>query len=554
MLRQINQAAIKFLTPVNSEDTYREIVEEAKKLVSGESGSILLNMQGTLTRVFTTADFIKTYDLSADRFINEVYRQGRLQTIEFDDDTPIKRKFHKQGINALIILPLRYKKRTIGLLVLHLKQVFKLTKDGADALELYGNLASLAIRNALLHEQNLEALKAKSISQTSENMLGKVNKASLKFLLPLATEENYSIIVSEALKLIGAQFGSLVLKSGDGFKRVYTNLPGANKVNIRKRGYTFKAYSEKKIIIVHSNTHKKKMHPSILALGIRTNIFLPLIYKNESIGVVALHSRRDYPFTDRELGALRLYASLASLALKKAQLHTETLKALHTRDLFISMAAHELRTPLTTINGYIQMLRRKILPDDSTEARWVAELSGETYRLTELVNELLAVNRIKSGGELQYIFRECSLKTIINRALSNVHFVYPERLVTFQDQLIDSQDMVIGDFDKLLQVITNLIDNAIKYSSAVSEVIIKLKTDPPFVVVSIKDSGQGISKSELPKIFDEFYANHRGGQEGIGLGLFLSRNIVMQHHGKIKVQSKVNKGTTVEVKLPKVAD
>jgi len=134
-------------------------------------------------------------------------------------------------------------------------------------------------------------------------------------------------------------------------------------------------------------------------------------------------SLQDGYFTEKEVNILKLFSSVASLAVIKMRLLNETQKALETRDLFISMAAHEFRTPLTTISGYTQLLYTKLAGANTSESRWIEELIWETSRLTILVNELLAANRIKSG-KLQYIWKECSLKEVISRAILAFRFTH----------------------------------------------------------------------------------------------------------------------------------
>lgn len=240
---------------------------------------------------------------------------------------------------------------------------------------------------------------------------------------------------------------------------------------------------------------------------------------------------------------------MASLAIRKTQLYDESKKALEVRDLFISMAAHELRTPITTISGYSQLLYSKLGGSASVESRWISDLAWETLRLTHLVNELLEVDRIK-GGQFQYTFEECSLREIIRRAISDFHFIHPEHKVILEDKL-NGGDLVIGDFDKLLQLVINLLDNAAKFTPPEKEINLTLNFKSSYIIFTVKDQGHGITGKDLPQVFEKYY---RGEviKEGMGIGLFLVKNIVNQHHGTINIFSKENRGTRVKIKLPMV--
>lgn len=239
---------------------------------------------------------------------------------------------------------------------------------------------------------------------------------------------------------------------------------------------------------------------------------------------------------------------MATLAIRKTQAYDETQKALGARDLFISMAAHEFRTPLTTISGYIQLLQSKLSGANTSEARWTEELSWETSRLIILVNEFLQLHNIKSG-QFRYHLKECSLKEIAERAIKITRFTHTHHKVILEDNLAGQRDTVIGDHDKLLQVVTNLIDNAAKFSPQGTNIIISLQLHSPYLILTVTDQGRGISKKDLPGIFESFYQGSAK-QGGMGLGLFIAKNIIRKHRGFIKIRTKKGAGASVDVILP----
>ncbi len=193
--------------------------------------------------------------------------------------------------------------------------------------------------------------------------------------------------------------------------------------------------------------------------------------------------------------------------------------------------------------------RKENLPE--AESRWAEGMHTESYRLTLMMNDLLEINRIKSG-RMQFDWKECSLRYLMTRTVNNFKFNYPDREIVLRERLQENEaDYVIGDHDKLLQVFTNILDNAAKFSKHDTKVIFDLCSKGGNFIISIKDSGTGISKKDLPRIFEGYYRGRDANREGMGLGLFLAKNIVDEHHGFIHIHSKVNKGTTVEVHLPK---
>lgn len=384
-----------------------------------------------------------------------------------------------------------------------------------------------------------------------ENILERINQAGLEFLVSLNLQQTYAKVAGEAARLVGAKMAVLHLWEDGNFVRAGSYPPSLPTIGEpRKRGFTFRSYKEKQAFIVRAAT-LNNVHPELKRFGYEEVVFIPISDHEGSIGTLSVMMPKEKAFSDKELKALGVFGSYASLAIRKAHLFEEIKEALETRDLFISMAAHELRTPLTTISGYVQLLRTKFAKVEATEARWVEELSWEVSRLTQLVNELLEVGRINSG-KLQYVWREQGLKQIIRRGIQDFQFSYPQHKVVFLDQIGNNRDILVGDFDKLLQVVINLLDNAGKFSPPGSEITVGLKFRSPYFILTIRDWGRGIAKKDLPHVFEGFYRGKDVAREGMGLGLFLAKNIVEEHHGSVHMHSRPNKGTLVEVQLPRV--
>lgn len=393
-----------------------------------------------------------------------------------------------------------------------------------------------------------------------DTILEKIHKSALKFLAPLSLEETYKTIVDEALRLVNGEYGTIMLLEGKSLVRVYSTAPQLYDVGTGRDGpfgdkdSRYQVVEKKTPIVLTIDDFKflKEKFPALKVFKDRAAIMIPLTNHNKTVGILSVISLVNSDFSKKEMEILKLYGSLASIGIRKTQLYDETKQALETRDLFISMASHELKTPLTTINGYIQLLKGKYKNSKSSEAKWVSELSWESYRLTQLIKELLEVDRIKSGN-LDYHWKEISLRDVVNRSLTNFRFSYPDREVVFEDFLSSSSDIIIGDFDKILQAVDNVLDNAAKYSATSQTIEVSLKSIKGCLSLTFNDHGAGIKKSDMDKIFERYQrgVNHR--REGMGLGLYLVKNIIEKHRGEVKVKSRINKGTLVEIKLPVVA-
>lgn len=380
-----------------------------------------------------------------------------------------------------------------------------------------------------------------------ESILEKINKSTARFLVPLTTEETFKIIVAEAKKIIGGDYGAIFLENNSELERVYADADFFT-FKQRKRGFTFTTFTTNKPLVVDVDS-EKNFHPAIVNNGIKSIVHIPLAYKDKSIGVLTIHSLEPKHFSQKDLHLFVLYGSLASMAIRKTQLYDETKNALETRDLFISLASHELRTPLTSINGYIQLLHRKLAHQPTVEGKWIKELYEESIRLTNLIKELLEINRIKQG-QLQYELRECRIEEFVHAAIGRYRFVNPDRRIQLMNDLKNKDTRIIGDCEKLLQMVSTLLNNADKFSPHNAPIEVILSQTRHHVIIQIKDQGLGIAGNDLNKVFEGFYKGDKKESEGLGVGLLLAKHIVSYHHGSISLKSKKNRGTTVEVRLP----
>lgn len=387
------------------------------------------------------------------------------------------------------------------------------------------------------------------MAQPEYKIIEQIYEAGLKFLEQRGPKDTFSTIVSEGVKLIDGDYGSVLLMHGNELISVYALPPAAYQVQVRKDENIYACFNSGKPIL-DTIRSRQKTYPKLKKADTSSTIFIPLMNGGRSVGVLIVNSKKDREFSYYQLHILQLFGAMASLAIKQTQLYDEIKKALDMRDMFISMASHELRTPITTISGYVQLLQSKIKHKAGISKIWLDDLSKELGRLTLLVKELLEINRIKSGN-LQYIFKESNITEIVDRAVKTFEFGYPEKRIILENNL-GKDGVVIGDYDKLLQVINNILENAAKYSADDKEIRMILTRRSNQLRIIVKDRGIGIPSKELPDIFKGYVQGKNHTREGLGLGLFLTKSIVDKHLGSIKIKSAENRGTTVEILLPKV--
>lgn len=256
-----------------------------------------------------------------------------------------------------------------------------------------------------------------------------------------------------------------------------------------------------------------------------------------------LTRRIDKPRTQDEVG--RLVATFNEMLARIEELF-------RSQQRFVSDMSHELRSPLTAIRGNLDLLRLGATGSPEEREQALAAIDGELGRTQRLVADLLLLARADEGLALEK--RPVEMDTLLLDV-----FVQAKALAHGQVKVaLGSEDVaqVMGDHDKLKQLLMNLVDNAIKYTPAGGEVKLSLDCDEEWVRVSVADTGIGIPPQDLPRIFDRFYrvdkSRARGSEHagGAGLGLGIAKWIAEAHGGRIEVQSRTNKGSTFTVWLP----
>lgn len=233
---------------------------------------------------------------------------------------------------------------------------------------------------------------------------------------------------------------------------------------------------------------------------------------------------------------------------------TRELGLLNAKSEFITIAAHQLRTPTTGLNWALDNLGKdKNITGESRETLSIARKTAKN--LLKIINDLVNIAQIEEG-KFGYQFKKINLTNFLGKVLSDAESVAKEYNVKlYFEQPKDKELLVKADTTRLALVISNLVDNAIKYNVANGQVIVKLRKLPsqPYVEVSIKDTGVGMSKESLSKLFTKFFRGknvEKFAISGSGLGLYLAKNIIKKHGGKIWAKSVLNRGSTFYFTLP----
>ena len=279
----------------------------------------------------------------------------------------------------------------------------------------------------------------------------------------------------------------------------------------------------------------------------RSILAVPLLCKAKVIGCLEAVNRRTAElYSEEDLQILTVLAAQAAVAIENARLFQQSDQ--------ISEMVHELRTPLTAIVACADMLQHPSLkPEQAREL--IQTIRGEGMRLSNLANSFLDLARLESG-RVRLAQERVNLVGVIRETILLQAPQAQKRGVEILFEPPTAAPHVIGDRDRLKQVMLNLISNAIKYNREHGRIWVRLQSVDHGVEIAVQDSGLGISTDSLPNIFGKFYRvqGTEGYTEGTGLGLSIVKQLVESHGGKVNVESQVNVGTTFTISLPGAPD
>lgn len=230
---------------------------------------------------------------------------------------------------------------------------------------------------------------------------------------------------------------------------------------------------------------------------------------------------------------------------------SELIRLEQIRKDFVANVSHELRTPITSIKGFSETLLDGAFKDEKMLLSFLDIIYQESNRLQMLINDLLELSKIEQHGYTVSII-PTSLQDVLIRAVEVTSPRLDEKNMQFKVD-IERDVVVMGDSNRLIQIFTNLIANAITYSPENTTITLRIKENKKYGIVEIDDQGIGIDKQELPRIFERFYRVDKARSRnsgGTGLGLAIVKHLVEAHHGKLDIDSEIGKGTCIKIMIP----
>ncbi|HEX6159713.1 MAG TPA: ATP-binding protein, partial [Thermoanaerobaculia bacterium] len=283
--------------------------------------------------------------------------------------------------------------------------------------------------------------------------------------------------------------------------------------------------------------------------GSRSMVFMPLVSRGQTIGIVSAVSTEAKPFTSDDLPLFTELARRASLSIDNARLYLESQQAVRAREEVLAIVSHDLRNPLNAVTLGASLLQMsETLSDDDREQVDTIVLSGK--RMSRLIEDLLDITRLEGGKRLPIDPARVEARDLFDESYELFRAQASAQSVTLQFHVAEGLPAVHADRHRVMQVLSNLIGNALKFTPAGGIINARAEQRGDVVQFLVSDTGPGIPKEHLADVFSPYWQAKRAERLGAGLGLPIAKGIVESHGGKIWAESEPGEGTRFYFTLP----
>ena len=475
---------------------------------------------------------------------------------------------------SMIYLPLIAQDRVLGVLSV---QSFKKNSYTRHHLALLENLAAyttIALDNSKAYETINEA--ERTVRERAAELLS-INRITQALTSQLDKDRLIELVGDQIRDLFRAPIAYVALLDRS---TMMVNFPYQFGQDVQSvpfgTGLTSQIIRTGEPLLINENMDQNRERLGIPQLGRRSASYLgvPIHSGGEAIGVISVQSTdQEGRFTEADERLLSTIASAVGVAIYNAKLFEEARLARQAaeeadaaKSSFLSTVSHELRTPLTSVLGFAKIIRRRLeerlfpqLPENDRRVQQARQqvlenlgvVVSEGERLTKLIDDVLDLAKIEAG-KFTWNTVSVSMAEVVERATSATSSLFEAKKLTLVREVEPDLPSITGDQDRLIQVVINLISNAVKFTDSGS-VKVALCRDAEDLVVSVTDSGIGIAPADQPKVFEKFKQvgdTLTDKPKGTGLGLPICKEIVEYHGGHIWVESEPGKGSTFSFTLP----
>jgi signal transduction histidine kinase len=439
------------------------------------------------------------------------------------------------ALRSILCAPLLSRGQTIGVLYADNRaQSGLFTQDDLSLLNAFANQAAIAIENARLYTRTDQALAARVTELETLTQIDQQLNAQLDLVHVVEFTCRW------AMKGIGAVHCWIALLETDGIIKVLNSSENPKfEMNEGQRNR------------IMTQLREGNQQAFLPTMGQPARVYTPILHTGKPIGV--LIADRNELFSDTDLEFLKRLSSRAAAAIQNARLYEAVQQANQEKSKFVSVVTHELRIPMTSIKGYTDLLRQGIIgPINEQQRNFLNVIRNNVERMSALVSDLADISHIETG-RMKLNLKPVSLPENLTETLNNLRPRLEEKKQILNLDVADNLPPVTADANRLVQILTNLISNASKYTAEEGHVHIEVFKEDGKLQVNVTDDGIGISEDDQKMLFSQFFRSEDEAvreQQGWGLGLNVTKRLVEAMGGDIGVQSELRKGSTFWFTLP----
>lgn len=490
--------------------------------------------------------------------VNKVSQDGRWFG-DLDDAT----QFRTQ---SLLAVPLRLQDESIGVLeVMNKLDGSPFDQEDVSLLTTFAAQAAVAIQNARLYE----ATDAELAARVDE--LQNLQRIDRELNRTLKLDRVITITLDWALRTTGASAGAIgmINAEGTGVEILAANGYDTEIVEQWKEtqlpldmGIVGRVLREGKPEFVENVQEDPDFSPATSERQTVSQITVPILRANQPIGILFLESHIPGLLTGQDFEFLQRLVEHAAVAIENARLLQEVEEANRSKTEFVSFVAHELKNPMTSIRGYTDLLKSGSVGEISDmQVQFLGTIRSNVDRMTRLVSDLADVARIETG-HLRVEKSPISVKAVVDETLRALQGQIEEKNQTLHVEVSEELPLIFADHTRMVQVLTNLVSNAHKYTPDGGEIWVGARVDSitdeetgerrEMVHHWIRDTGIGMSEEEMTNLFQKFYRTARSKDmaQGTGLGLNITKSLVEWHGGMVWVESAIGEGTIFHYAIP----
>ena len=479
----------------------------------------------------------------------------------------------KAGYRALLAVPLLREDRVIGALVVRRKVAGTFPQPIVDLLQTFATQSVIAIQNARLFREIDE--KSRALEELSRNQ-EQLSRLSTALQEPLSLTEQLRRVLDAARQVVGLDHlyiwtpspaaDGFIVSAGAGLSESdWQDLVGVT-IPLGEAGALAAVYRDGEPLLfneAHPLPEKYRLrlpYSAIAALRLKAFLVSPMIARGRTVGVLSADNRVSRaPIPAHTVDLLHTFAAQAAVAVENARLFQEIQEKSQQLELaskhksqFLANMSHELRTPMNAVLGYTDLILDDIFGDVPAPIRETLErVKTNGQHLLGLINDVLDLSKMEAG-QLTLSLGDYAMGEVVHAVVSAVESLAAGKKLALKAIVPADLPPGRGDERRLTQVLLNLAGNAIKFTDT-GEVSIEARAADGAFVVSVSDTGPGISEADQQKIFEEFQqadSSSTRTKGGSGLGLSISRRIVELHGGRLWVESALGEGSTFYFTVP----